>query len=169
MAKKYVGYAVGAVCCLGWGTYDAAAFIVQCCEQLNQSTGMYETVTAESCRKCPVGCNDLCLGTIDPPVTLQCADECKGMTDWGWPQGSITSISRYQTRCNGLACEYRCAAGYYGQNKNCTVCPGKSTVLIGDGDVSTSAAGTTVVTGCYATAGNDSSGDYEYTSPCYYK
>ena len=168
MAKKYVGCAVGAVCCLGWGTCDAATLMVRCCEQLNPSTGMYETVRAESCLKCPAGCNDLCLGTVDPPITMECADECKGMTDWGAPQDSI-KIVFYQTRCNGMACEYRCAAGYYGQGKNCTACPGKSILTLGRGDYSTSAAGTTVVTGCYATHGDDDSGEYDYTSPCYYK
>lgn len=156
MFRKFVGLMVIAGCC--WNGVALGGLQVQCCYRMNSSTGIYETVTAESCLKCPSGCNDLCTTTIDPPITIGCADECKGMTSWGNPQGTLF-VSSYQTRCADTYCEYRCKAGYYGTGKNCSLCASPGT----------SAVASTKATDCYITGGSDTTGSFEFSGgKCYY-
>ncbi|MDE5615803.1 MAG: hypothetical protein K2I81_03155 [Alphaproteobacteria bacterium] len=60
---------------------------------------------------------------------------------------------------------YRCKAGYYGSGisaSNCTRCPNDGGFLGG------SNAGSIGITQCFVNEGADTTGNYDYTEPCYY-
>lgn len=163
MFKKVVVLAIVALLC--WENNSLGGRLVQCCFQKNEE-GIFVPVSAESCSKCPPGCNDLCdEGGLDPIPT--CGDECKGLTDWSAPNGVLITKATYQTRCNVTYCEYRCIAGYYGRGKNCMACPG-SFLLSGNGEVGTSNVGATLITQCYSVSGKDTSGNFVFSPACFY-
>lgn len=109
------------------------------------------------------------------PIT-QCCKVRPGATTGSWTTVGQNRAYQYRQtkdyKCDGTYTttnEYRCAAGYYGNAKGtsvynltgCNQCPSGGT----------SAAGATVITGCYlpsGTTGSDSTGTYTYTSNCYY-
>ena len=62
MIKKVLGVVVVAALCWENVALGERGMLVRCCYKKDPVTGIYDTVTAESCLKCPAGCNDLCLG-----------------------------------------------------------------------------------------------------------
>jgi len=166
MIKKVLGVVVVAALC--WENVALGGVLVQCCYKKNEVTGIYEPVTAESCLKCPAGCNDLCFdggGGFEP--NLECDDECKGLTEWGAPNG-IVRLPSYETRCNVTYCQYRCKAGFYGSGKNCQACPGNAYFVGALDEEGTSDVGAKKITECYSVSGKDTSGDFVFSPPCYY-
>ncbi|MDE5615601.1 MAG: hypothetical protein K2I81_02080 [Alphaproteobacteria bacterium] len=112
----------------------------------------------------------------------QACHMCKcnnNQTYTAWTTGSSNRVSRtkYSTQDNNYTCtstsstEYGCAAGYYttataaSASMTCSLCPASG------GKNGTSTIGNTAITGCYMpanTALSDTSGNYTYTSNCYY-
>ena len=58
-----------------------------------------------------------------------------------------------------------CKSGYYLSNGTCMICPTDGTPLSKAKSKDKNTGG---ITDCYVTSGKDSTGEYTYTSSCYY-
>ena len=86
---------------------------------------------------------------------------CTGSSAWEDDGTGRQRKTTKQCACDGTCnvyYQYRCTAGYYGSN-NCSRCPS-------DGN---SALGSTSITDCYITSGDDDSGLFSFSANCYYK
>ncbi len=111
---------------------------------------------ATACTATYYTCEEICNGCTN----------CVSDTSWGAGAAGYEVMAKRQCYCNTCSETYsfRCAAGYWGSSNNgtsgCTKCPAPGT----------SPAGATSATQCYVAAGvktTDTTGNYEFTSPCY--
>lgn len=151
----------------------------------------------KSCKTCPSGYsleftdtgwtyNDFCYNpdreeelkdiALEVYVCKKDCVSCTNCTTTGW----VAAGAGYQKstvgdcQCDGTCkytTNYQCAVGYYGRSTNgttgCTRCPSSGGVY-----GTTANAGSTSITSCYIpanTAMTDGTGEYVFTSNCYYK
>ncbi len=119
----------------------------------------YQTVDGVECfANNPECCPPCGSGGSGPTIKVCTHRDCRNANLWT----SLTNA--VQTMCDRSTgdCLYRCQAGFYGSDKNCTACP----------DDGTSAVGSTAQTDCYMPSGAsfaDTSGRGTYTANCYWK
>lgn len=111
-------------------------------------------------------------------ICTNCGTSSWSAGNTGYQQRTTGSCSctSGSAKCNEHT-EYRCADGYYGSSTNgtsgCTRCPGSEAGGLGTGDIhGYSNAGTTTITGCYLSEGDeicDSTGCFDLMSDCYWK
>lgn len=166
--KKYIAlYGILAVA-ISSGNAFGTTSLAKCCSG-NTCTSAYVV----GCKTCTTNLD--CAGI----TVSECPDECPNTT-WTAVSSSgnvIANSPKYETRCVGLItnrkCEYRCASGSYGNptssTSGCSICPSVRNLLRSD---STSEAGATDITDCYAPHEvdyDDSTGTFHFTEDCYYK
>lgn len=150
----------------------------QVCYQQEDSAG-HITVPKiyTSCSTCPTGYTltttsvDVCSNVSNPPTIKKCCAPCSNCTsDTTWSSYDATREVKVTRSCDCGTCKatnsYRCKAGYYGSgssSSNCTLCPADGAA--GGG----STAGSSLITKCFVNSGSDTTGNYDYTEPCYYK
>lgn len=148
-----------------------------CYKQRNSNGNETGSVIYSSCLSCPSGYTkqtqavDVCSNVADAPKINVCCASCDGcVSDTTWSSYDSTREVKVSRSCNCGTCKtlnlYRCKAGYYGSGSstsNCTLCPENDVRIMGSSE-----AGSTKITQCFVNRGVDSSGNYDYTEPCYY-
>lgn len=148
------------------------------CYQQEDSAGHLTVPTIyTSCSTCPTGYTlttttvDVCSNVSNPPTIKKCCAPCSNCTsDTTWTSYDAKREVRVTRSCDCGTCKetnsYRCKSGYYGSgfsSSNCTKCPGDG-LSIGKSD-----AGSIIISKCFVNNGTDTTGNYDYTEPCYYK
>lgn len=143
-----------------------------CCS----GTSCIQAYTGDNCKPCTTSAQ--CGGTIST-----CPDECPNTTWTLVSNSGVTyfNTARYEAKClqslmGGTAkCQYRCAAGSYGNptssSEGCSRCPYLPTTSLVANMYGESNAGSTDITDCYAPVDNtysDSTGKFQFTEDCYY-
>lgn len=150
----------------------------QVCYQQKDSEGRISIPKIyTSCSTCGTGYTlatttvDICSSVSNPPTIKKCCGPCSNCTsDTTWSSYDTTREVKVSRSCDCGTCKatnsYRCKSGYYGSGTsrtNCKRCPT-------DGfTIGSSNAGSSLITKCFVNSGSDTTGNYDYTEPCYYK